>query len=136
MDGISSKLTELLQNPGMMEQIRGLAAAFGQSGTNASAPTGAEMPFVPPMQNAQVSQPTQNVRPNAPMGGIPPEMSGWMLRLLPMMGAFQQETDETRFLCALRPLLSEERQKKLDGALQLMKAMKVLPLLRQGGLLS
>ena len=130
MDGISSKLTELLQNPGMMEQIRGLAAAFGQSGTSASAQTGAEMPFVPP------APPNIPNTPNTPMGGMPPEMSGWMLRLLPMMGAFQQETDETRFLCALRPLLSEERQKKLDGALQLMKTMKILPLLRQGGIIS
>ena len=40
----------------------------------------------------------------------------------------------TKFLGALRPLLSEKRQKKLDESMKMMQMMKVLPLLKDQGI--
>ncbi len=57
-------------------------------------------------------------------------------RLAPMLSAVRQEDDSTRLLRALRPLLGEERQKKLDEAIRILQMMRMLPLLRQSGLLS
>ena len=54
----------------------------------------------------------------------------------PMLAAVRQEDDSTRLLRALRPLLGEERQKKLDEAIRILQFMRMLPMLRQSGLLS
>lgn len=123
MDGISSRLTEILQNPGMMEQIRGLASMLGKEDTASNREDTERKASVSPVASV----------PSASRGAelFPAEMTGWMLRLLPMLQSFQQETDETRFLASLRPLLSAERRRKLDGAIQLMKAMQLLPLVKQ-----
>lgn len=41
-----------------------------------------------------------------------------------------KEDDNTRFISALRPLLSEDRRKKADEAMKFLKLMETLPLLK------
>ena len=48
--------------------------------------------------------------------------------------SLREETDGTRLLHALRPLLSPSRRQRLDQALRLMQLMRVLPLLKSSGL--
>ena len=57
-------------------------------------------------------------------------------RLGPMLSAARQEDDRIRLLKALRPLLGEERQKKLDESIRILQLMRMLPMLRETGLLS
>ncbi len=52
----------------------------------------------------------------------------------PLLSGIQQDTDSTRLLRALRPMLSERRRQKLDQALKLLQFMRVLPLLKSSGL--
>lgn len=50
--------------------------------------------------------------------------------LAAVAGRMHEEDDRTRFLQALRPLLSEERQKKADEAMRFLRLMDMLPLLK------
>ena len=57
------------------------------------------------------------------------------MKIAPLLGSINQEDDNTRLLHALRPLLKNERQKKLDEAIKIMRMLKFLPLLKEQGIL-
>ena len=71
-----------------------------------------------------------------PLGGVTPEMLGMVTKLGPLLSQVNQESDSTRLLKALRPLLSGERQKKVDEAMKILQMMRLLPLLKESGLFS
>ncbi|MBQ8304053.1 MAG: hypothetical protein IJX79_03805 [Clostridia bacterium] len=48
----------------------------------------------------------------------------------------QGEDNRTRLLLALKPILSEERAKRVDGAVKLLKLIQLLPLLKETDLFS
>ena len=53
-----------------------------------------------------------------------------LLKVAPLISSLQQETDGTRLLRALRPLLSPSRQKRLDEAIRMLQLMRILPFLK------
>ncbi len=55
--------------------------------------------------------------------------------IVPILQAFNSHDERLDFINALKPLLSEERQKKADEAAKLVKLMSVLPLLRERGIM-
>ena len=55
--------------------------------------------------------------------------------IVPILQAFNSQDERLDFINALKPLLSEERQKKADEATKLVKLMSVLPLLRERGIM-
>ena len=69
----------------------------------------------------------------APTPPLDPALIG---TLLSAVGSFTSETDEIRLLQALRPLLSPERQPKVDTAIRLVRLAGLFPLLRDSGLWS
>lgn len=50
--------------------------------------------------------------------------------LVKVAGQMNKEDDRTRFINALRPLLSDDRRKKADEAAKFLKLMDALPLLK------
>ncbi len=122
MDDLASKIGELLNNPGSMEQIKSLAGLLG--GASAGSQPAAPVPAAP--------QPEQVFSP-PPMDG---EMMQTIMKVAPMLSTFRQEDDSTRLLRALRPMLGPERQKKLDEAIKLIQLMRMLPLIKSSGLFS
>ena len=50
-----------------------------------------------------------------------------MARLGPLLSQANREDDATRLLRALRPLLGEARQKKVDEAIQILQMLRLLP---------
>ena len=48
----------------------------------------------------------------------------------------QGEDNRTRLLLALKPILSEERARRVDGAVKLLKLIQLLPLLKETDLFS
>ncbi len=64
--------------------------------------------------------------------GLDPEM---LLRLMSLFETLNQPDDNERFLLALKPLLREENQPKIDSALRLLKLFTVLPLIKDSGIL-
>ena len=104
MDDLSEKLDRLLSSPDGMKRIEELMSAFG-----ASAPVPAE--------------PT-------PPASLPTGMDiGILLKLTPLLAQLGKEDDTTALFHALRPHLQTDRQKKLDEAAQMLRLMKLLPLL-------
>lgn len=107
MDNLSEKINSLLSDPGAMAQIQAMASSLGLGG------------------EANPPAPTKN---NAELASLS--------ALAPLITMGQQEDDSTRLLSALRPLLSAEKQDKLDKALKMLRLMRMIPFIKESGILS
>ena len=125
MDDMASKISEILQDPQAMEQIRGLAGMFGQGAGMGEAP-----PSAPQPDSRQTMAPVQQDA----MPSLSPEMMGMMVKLMPLMANMNKETQSKQLLRALRPMLSERRKKKLDEAARIMQLIQILPELKKSGI--
>jgi hypothetical protein len=117
MDDLAAKLGELLNSPGGLDKIKSLAGLLG--GTAPEQPSPAQ------------PEPEQSSSPL----GVDTDTLNMISKVMPLLSGFRQEDDSTRFLHALRPMLGEERQKKLDEAIKLLQLMRMLPLLKGSGIL-
>ncbi len=117
MDDLASKLGELLNSPGGLDKIKSLASLLGGAAQEQSSP--------------EPSEPAQGGSPF----GLDADALQMITKIGPLLANFRQEDDNTRFLRALRPLLGEERQKKLDEAAKILQMMRMLPLLKSSGIL-
>ena len=109
MDDLTSKMQELLSDPESMQQISELAAML-QGESSASNP-----PAVPDAA-----------------GGFDP---GMLLKLGELMRTQNQPDKNAALLLALKPHLGEEKQKKVDKAIKLMKLIAVWSIAKDSGLL-
>ena len=60
--------------------------------------------------------------------------TGMLIKLMTLFGSMNEQTDNERFLLALRPLLREENRHKVDSAIKMLKLSALLPILRESGL--
>ncbi len=150
MEDLNQQINQILSDPQSMQQIQEMAAALGLGGVQpASQPESA-----PPQSGGidpavlsgllsslggggqQSPAPPPAPNPIAALGGVTPEMLQMVGRLAPLLGQVNREDDSTRLLHALRPLLSQPRQQKLDEAIKILQMMRLLPLLKNTGLIS
>lgn len=94
----------------------------------------------PPMQESQPKQKQEQTKFNLDdllknMGGLGMPDLSQLSAIVPILQAFNSQDERLDFINALKPLLSEERQKKADEATKLVKLMSVLPLLRERGIM-
>lgn len=61
---------------------------------------------------------------------------GSLLKLTSLMSAFSQKDKNSELLLALRPHLNDEKQKKVDKAIKMLKLIAVLNIARENGLLN
>ena len=120
MDDLSSKLSELLSDPNIMEQVKGLSGMFGAANQSAPSPT------APPANNYADNN-SQNFN-------MPDDTMNMIMKIMPLLSSINKEDENTALLRALRPLLGKSRQKKLDEAIKIMQMMKILPLLKNQGI--
>lgn len=114
MEDLNEKLTKLLSSPEGMSKIQSAMAALGgMMGEEAPAPAPSPAPPTPPSDT-----------------GI--DMAA-ISKLLPLLGNMNQENEDTRLLAALRPYLHGQRAQRLEESMRLLKLMKLLPLLQEGG---
>lgn len=59
---------------------------------------------------------------------------GSIAKIAGLLGSVTKQTSDERLLLALKPLLREENQSKVDTALRLLKLISLLPLLKDSGL--
>lgn len=123
MDDVSSRINDILGDPGSMEKIRNLAAMLGSSGS--------EQENSPPPEKEP-----EPARQEPAVPGADAELMRTVMRLAPMLSHARQENDSTRLLRALRPFLGEKRRKKLDEALRLLQLARALPYLKGSGVLN
>lgn len=77
----------------------------------------------------------QSAAQDNPLSGIDIDPKT-MATIASVMGKLGQSRDDerTRFIAALRPLLSEKRRHRADEALKMMQLFEILPLLKDSGL--
>ncbi len=109
MDDFAEKISSILSDEESMKQIGELAAMLGLSPDSSSQP------------EAQSTQDSLDI--------------GALTGLMQKMKGFQPDDDNTRFLLALRPLLGEEKQNKIDRAVKILRLLNILPLISESGLL-
>lgn len=133
MDDLTSKIDSLLNSPDGMQKIQAAMAAFGQSAPEEPGADSAEAsPSLDPNLISQLlgslgggsSEPAAS---DAGSGGMPD--LGKLMQFLPLLSGMNKEDENTALLKALRPHLHGEREKRVDDAIQMMKFMKLVPLI-------
>ena len=114
MAEFDEQLNNILSNPNAMSQIMQLAQSL--SGAQ-ERPTAPPPPQAPPPQAKQSSPPDLL---SSLTGGIDPKLMARLLPLIQELGS-QQDSNARALLYALRPYLKEERQEKVERALQLAR---------------
>lgn len=135
MDDLTSKIESLLNSPDGMQKIQAAMAALGQSAPE----TGADS-VAPPAPSAEPDMISQllsslgggssdsaSAKPESDSGGMPD--LGKLMQFLPLLSGMNGDDENTALLKALRPHLHGEREKRVDDAIQMMKFMKLVPLI-------
>ncbi len=132
MDDLSSAIRSVLNDPQSMAQIQSIMQSLGTNDTaqSAAGPSPAPASGTAPAATAGA---LQSLLPA--LGGSDAPVMASLLRAAPLLATANQEDDATRLLAALRPLLGEARRKKLDEASRILKLLRLLPLLRDSGVL-
>ena len=114
---LTQRLSALLSDPEGLEQIKNMAAGLFSSGG---------MPFEMPTE--EKSEPKTA---DSPFGDID---MGKVLGIIGKLKAKSGENDKTRLLLALKPHLSEVRQKRVDSAVKILKLLELAPMLAELGI--
>ncbi len=129
-----------------MNQLKGLASSLGIDLDNMNMTNAAS--HTPPPAPPEPTQSNDNMDFMAMLGGLlggnqpppPPPKPAFdpqiLFKLQSALSLLREEDNNTALLRALRPLLSEERQKKVDDAIKIMQLIRLLPLVKELGLFS
>lgn len=120
MDDMLGKMGEILSDPESLKQLQELAQMLQQNDESDNSQENA-----PCEENSSESS-------NGDSGGFDFSM---LLRVQELMGAMQNNDDDTKLLLALRPHLKEQRQKKVDQAVKMLKLYAVFSAVKENGLL-
>lgn len=105
MDDLSSRISSLLSDPDSMEKLRSMAESV-------------------------LGGKESNEKKDADIGDID------FTSLLPMIQRLKSPKSDKRtdLLMALRPHLSDERKKRVDSAVKILRVIDMLPLLQESGI--
>lgn len=129
MDDFSDKVNALLSDPKSMEKIMSLAGMLSGGG----APEGDSASEGAPGPEGAASP---GFDPGSGVGsdlGIDPAM---LSRIVRALGAIKKNDPRIDLLLALRENLSEPRRKKVDEAVQILRLLSLVPMLREEGFLN
>jgi len=124
MEDLTGKIADILSDPEMMNTIKGLSGLLGSSESGNSNESDCS--------EDKTSTEEQSSKEESP---FPFEIMQMMLKVMPILSSIKKEDKYTNFLSALRPLLSESKRKKLDNSSQILQLIKILPLLKNQGIL-
>ena len=116
MAEFDEKLNSILSNPDAMAQIMQLAQSLSGGQEQPSAPPS---PPPPPTPAPRQSAPAQDMLSSL-AGGLDPKLLTRLLPIIQELGS-QQDSNARALLYALRPYLREDRQEKVERALQLAR---------------
>ena len=118
MVDIGERLEQLLSSPDGMQKLQDAASQLqgilGEGGDITALLSGVTGNSAPPAEKPDLSL---------------------LAKAAPLFAVMQQEDDGTRLLRALRPYLGEERAAWVDDALQILKWLRLIPLLKEQGVL-
>ena len=116
MAEFDEKLNSILSNPDAMSQIMHLAQALSGDGQSSAASPTPPPPSPPP---TSTTDPFSSL-----LGSADPSLILKLLPLIQELGS-QQNSNARQLLYALRPYLKEEKQDKVERALQLARMFHI-----------
>lgn len=129
MEDISARIGEILSSPEQMQNLQKLASMLGLGG--------GENPPIPPPSGSPSPEPgPADISAGNLFGAMDPAMVSSLIGLVNRAGRLEKEDKGIALLRALKPLLSEERGRRVDDAARLLVLARMFPLLRESGLLS
>ncbi len=123
MDDLQNKIEQLLNDPAALQQLKNLGAMMGLDVPQP--PPAAPEPEPPSAQSG--------FNPSGIMGSS--ELLAVITRVMPLLQKLNSEDETTRLLNALHPFLSEDRRARLEQAKRMIQLFKILPLLKNSGIL-
>ena len=122
MEDLNERLASILNDPQSMERVRQMAEQLLGDEPQKSAPSSPDLSALSSLFSGNDST-------------IDPIM---LQRVMGIMGKLNSKSDDCRtaLLTALKPNLSEERRKKVDTAIKILKFIELLPLLKESGILN
>ncbi|MGN0613264.1 MAG: hypothetical protein ACI4JB_05120 [Porcipelethomonas sp.] len=121
MEDMTEKIKEILSDKESMKQIQELAQMF-------TSETGGS--------TAEDTCKANNEEPQASQSGGSPDFDISKLFQLQSIMNSAQGDKTTDFLLALKPLLKEERQERVDRAVKILRLLTIWGVLRESGMLS
>ena len=133
MQDLMSKLQSVLGDEQSMKQLSEIASALS-SETPVQAPANNAQPdFSQLLKSLNLEQPQQTAQPVQPTGnGL--DVSK-LLALQTIMQQANRQDKNVDLLLALRPLLKEENQAKIDRLIKIFRLFAMYPALKESGLL-
>jgi hypothetical protein len=126
MDDLTAQITQFLSSEDGMNQVRAVAEALGM-GDRVPSGTGGGVGSAP------ASAPTVQNSGGASNGqGLD---MGTLMLLQRAVAAFSEDDKNTELLRALKPHFSPARAKKVDDAVRILQLIRLLPLVRESGIL-
>lgn len=135
MADLESTLQGILSDPKAMEQIQALGKSLGLTSGNAESTNN------PPKSTTDLSALSSLLNPapaqsSSVLSGITdPDILSKITKFLPILGKMKGDDETTALLGALRPFLSDHRQKRLDDASKMLRIMRILPFIKDFGIL-
>lgn len=118
MDDLAQVLLNFINNPENKEKIQEIKEKI-MDGT----------------QNPQEETESNKNKGNLQNTQISPDALKILSKVMPLISSAKKDDSSTRFLSALRPLLNEKRKHKLDESMKIMQMIKILPMLKESGLI-
>lgn len=124
MDDITEKISQFLNDPNSMEQLKNLTSLLSNNSTTEAAP------------KPQKSAPPKPTNPLSALGSadVSPDLLNNIIKIAPLLSSANKNDSSTRLLNALRPFLSEKRKNKLDESAKMLSLIRILPLLKGSGI--
>jgi hypothetical protein len=116
MDDLQSKMNELFSSPEGMEKIKNIVSMFGASGGG---------------DGEEQKKEKENDSGDNGFNFDP----ALMLKLTQAFNVMQKGDPKIDLLVALKTNLSEPRRKKVDEAIQIMRLINMMPILKEQGFL-
>ncbi len=121
MDDLAEKLSGILNDPESMAQVRKMAEGLFSQNEEAN-----------PSPNFSLGGLLGNASPES--GGDMPDVNS-IMRVVSLMKNSGNDS-RSGLLMALKPHLSEERQKRVDKAVKILKLVSLMPILKEQGILN
>ena len=120
MDDLTEKLIKMLGSQENIEKIKNFSKVLKDENLNS--------------ENTGEESNEEDHKDEKGEQNFPADTLNIVMKLMPILSSINKEDQNTKFLGALMPLLSEKRQKKLDESMKMMQTMKVLPLFKEQGI--
>lgn len=132
-DDLMAKLNDVLNDEESMKQIKELAGALSAESGSGNADGSLDISRLLGMNDNGNEAKEQNTNDNSnPLGNLD------ISKLMQIKSIMEQSTKDDKniaLLLALKPHLKDEKQAKVDSLIKIFKILKLLPLLRESGIL-